>query len=117
MSAIAFGGEKGALSLCQPDSLFFSKRNEGHDLAVTCITAAPNGSLLATASQDCSIKIWDASTLKLLFTLRAHTGIVKSISISGDSKRLVSGGFDSKISVFRLLDGYELFSWCFDDDE
>jgi len=66
---------------------------------------APNDKLLASASQDKSIKIWDPSSLKLLLTLQGHKRGVWDIAFSPIEKVLVSGSGDKTIKLWNLSTG------------
>ena len=43
-----------------------------HDKDINCTTLAPNDAILATGSQDKTIKLWGADSLTPLATLRGH---------------------------------------------
>src|SRR5262249_498945 len=48
----------------------------GHTGAVWCVQYSPDGTRLATASNDRTAAIWDAATGKKLLTLRGHSEAV-----------------------------------------
>lgn len=63
----------------------------------------PNASLyLATASFDCTVKLWDPSTGLCLNTLQKHKKPVYSICFSPDGKYIASGSFDHYINVWSV---------------
>jgi len=47
---------------------------EGHQDIIRCVAVSPDGSILASASNDCSAKIWSARTGEELNRLEGHTG-------------------------------------------
>ena len=51
----------------------------------------PRWALLATGSQDKTIKLWDAATGTLVRTLEPHGSWIRSVAFSPDGARLVSG--------------------------
>jgi WD40 repeat protein/serine/threonine protein kinase len=67
---------------------------QGHTSLVTAVAFFPNGRRIATASDDRTIKIWNATTHEDVFTLRGHTSGALSLAISPDGKQLVSGSID-----------------------
>ena len=67
----------------------------GHSQEVNSVVFGPGGHRIATASQDQTIKLWDAVTGEEVFTLRGHTGGVLGIAISPDGRRIASIGTDS----------------------
>jgi WD40 repeat protein/serine/threonine protein kinase len=66
----------------------------GHRSGVSSVSWSPDGKRLASASQDRTVKIWEADTGQNLLTLRGHTDEVLSVSWSRDGKRLASAGGD-----------------------
>ena len=50
-----------------------------------------DGNRLFCGSADKTIKVWDVQTGQELLTLKGHTAMVKSVALSPDGKRLVSG--------------------------
>ena len=51
---------------------------------------SPDGRRLASASNDQTVKLWDASTGQELLTLKGHTDRVDSVAFSPDGRRLAS---------------------------
>ena len=48
--------------------------------------------MLAAASRDRTIKLWEVSTRQELATLTGHTDEVEAVAFHPDGRRLVSGG-------------------------
>ncbi len=57
---------------------------------------------LATASQDCTIKLWDIEKGKEYLTLKNHTAPVNSVAFSHDCEYLASGGADGTVQLYSL---------------
>lgn len=79
----------------------------GHTGPITKVTFSNNGSMLATASTDHSVRIWSSSTGEMLCNLTEYTDSVKSISFSPDDKCLVSVSETGRINLWSV-DGWEL---------
>ena len=76
-------------NLCQGDQL---ATLTGHEWIVSCAAFSPDGKLIATGSQDRTVKVWDAAQLELVTTLAAATGAVWSVAFSPDSRFLITAG-------------------------
>jgi WD40 repeat protein len=85
---------------------------KGHTNWVRCVQFSPaqapelqrhSGELLASASQDRTIRLWNPQTGQCLNTLRGHTAWVWSISWSPDGQTLASGSYQiMECSNWRL---------------
>ncbi len=61
-----------------------------HSDTVTDVKYSPDGTKLASASMDKTIKIWDTSTGMVLHTLLGHTDIPRSLDWTPDGTKLIS---------------------------
>src|SRR5258708_3298240 len=57
---------------------------QGHEGVVYSVAISPDGKFLASASNDQSIKLWNAKTGKELFNLLGKTGHVFCVAFSPD---------------------------------
>ena len=67
---------------------------------VTSVAFSPDGQRIASASQDGTTQVWDASTGQETLTLKGHTDNVSSVAFSPDGKRIVSCSFDNTIKIW-----------------
>lgn len=72
---------------------------QGHSSAVLRVAFLPNGMQLMTSSVDGLLKLWHIRTAECAGTFEEHSSKVWCIDLCG--KRMVSGGADSKICVWR----------------
>lgn len=80
---------------------------EGHAAEVNSVTLSRDGQILASGSEDSTIKLWNLPTGELKITLEKHSDAVKSVTISPDGKILASGSADATIKLWDLRT-YEL---------
>lgn len=76
---------------------------QGHQKWVLGLSFSPNGEILASASQDNTVKLW-SRTGKLLKTLPGHSDAVTSVSFSPDGKTLLSSSYDKTVKIWQIND-------------
>jgi|GEM_PF-6047690 len=60
------------------------------------------GGILASASNDKTVKLWNTRTGQLQNTLTEHTDFVLCVAFSPDGKTLASAGYDKTIKLWNL---------------
>ncbi len=80
-------------------------RLAGHEGPVRCVAFSPNGQLVASGSEDNSIRVWDVAAGAGVKTLRGHGSDVRACVFSPDGK-LVLAGDDQHVRVWDLA-GYQ----------
>jgi serine-threonine kinase receptor-associated protein len=73
----------------------------GHKGAVWSTRFDPTASLVATASGDFTVKVWDAITGKELYNF-VHDHVVKTVDWSSNSKWLATGGHEGILRIFDI---------------
>ena len=79
-----------------------------HKDTISQIKYSPDGKLIASASWDKTIKLWDANTDKLIDTLTGHKDGINSIAFTPDSQTLISGSEDKTIKIWKIADKTKL---------
>src|SRR5436190_637390 len=89
--------------------MFFRDRSlltlQGHTDAVWGVAFAADGTRIASASGDQTVKVWDAQTGKEQFSLQGHVNQVRCVVFSADGRRLASGSDDHTVRLWDAQTG------------
>ena len=83
---------------------------KGHTAPVFSVSFSPDGTRLASASMDGTVKVWDAATGQETLTLQGHAKGVRSVCFSPDGTRLASASMDGTVKVWDVATGQELLT-------
>ena len=76
----------------------------GHTGAINDLTFSPNGKTLASASNDCSVKLWDVDKGHIIHSL-SHPEGLSAIAFDPAGKTLAAGGSFHTIRVWEVASG------------
>ena len=80
----------------------------GHKSYIRSVAFSPDGSILASGSNDGKIKLWNASSGNELNTLTGHETAVQSVAFSPDSRTLASIDDNHFIKLWDTSTGNEI---------
>jgi WD40 repeat protein len=83
--------------LCQQNLVL-----RGHTGMVNALAFLPGKSQVATASEDSTVKLWDARTGRETATLRGHAGPVLCLALAPDGRFLATGSNDRTVKLWDL---------------
>jgi len=107
---MSFSPDGASLVVCRDDRDYFSVwntlngelvRDGWHDDAVNVAIFSGDGLQLASGSRDKSIRLWDATSGKVLRVLNGHEADVTSLAFFSDDVRLASTSRDATIRVWN----------------
>ncbi len=97
-------------SIQVPDhvSRIFGNMRLRHANEIRAVAFSPDGSKLATAGRDHTVKIWDLANGHETLTYAGHDDDVRFVVFSPDGKSIASAGADSAIKIWEFATGKEV---------
>ena len=80
----------------------------GHTRSIAVCTFSPDGQWILSASNDKTLKIWEASSGHDLYTLTGHTDGVNACDLSPDGQSIVSASRDRSLKIWDTVSGCEV---------
>jgi WD40 repeat protein len=82
----------------------------GHTADVRSVVFSPDGSRIASGSEDQTVKVWDVISGKTILTLAGHKGLVTSVAFSREGRQIASGSDDGTVKLWDAGTGREIFT-------
>ena len=73
--------------------------------AIVRLAVSPDGSRIAGALADRTIRVWAADDGRVVAKLRGHDDLVEDVAFSADGERLASASHDQTVRVWQLESG------------
>lgn len=77
---------------------------KGHTSSVTGLAFHPGGQLLASASRDRTLKLWNPTTAQVLKNLEGHNAWIEGVAFTNRGTELVTVGADQTVRLWLLTD-------------
>ncbi|KAJ3376312.1 hypothetical protein HDU84_000381, partial [Entophlyctis sp. JEL0112] len=77
----------------------------GHIASVTSVAYNHDGSLIASASDDKTVRVWNPLSGALVSELKGHSNWVNSVAFNHDGSLIASGSADNTVRVWNPLSG------------
>ena len=112
-SLLSFSGNGHLLAICAREGIWVwnMKTGEhiktliGHTDSIHSITFSPDSSILASSSEDNTLRLWNIKTGECLKILTGHRDWVSSVSFCGNGGILASASYDKTVRLWDVKTG------------
>jgi roadblock/LC7 domain-containing protein len=78
---------------------------EGHSGWVRAVVFSPDGQLVASASDDRTVRVWETATGACRSVLEGHSSLINAVVFSPDGQLVASASNDSTVRVWETATG------------
>jgi WD40 repeat protein len=78
---------------------------EGQGGAIHAVAISADGKIVASGSDDRTVRVWSTATGKQVLKLERHEYAVRAVAISANGKTIASGSFDKTVRVWSTATG------------
>ncbi|HML22978.1 MAG TPA: c-type cytochrome [Aggregatilinea sp.] len=80
----------------------------GHEEYVNSVAWSPDGTILASGSDDMTVRLWDVATGEEIRVLRGHEDYVNAVAFSPDGRTIASASYDGVVKLWSATSGQEI---------
>ncbi|HET8853275.1 MAG TPA: NB-ARC domain-containing protein, partial [Ktedonobacteraceae bacterium] len=103
----AAGGRRGEVRVWRQTGRLLHLVLQAHSGTVRSLVFSPDGTMLASASWDCAIKLWNLESGALLWAGQ-HTSSIQCLAFAPDGRMIASGGDDATVRLWDAQTGINL---------